>query len=149
MAISERIRFFRKKRGMTQKYLGLQAGFPAVNAEVRITQYETLGRSPRPELTEKIASALDISPLALKVPDIDTQLGLLHTLFALEDMYGLKIAEADGYPCLRVDLRHESSPIFLFKALRSWLDQSKKLEAGEITREEYDQWRYHFPECKR
>ena len=28
MAISERIRFFRNLKGMTQKYLGIQMGFP-------------------------------------------------------------------------------------------------------------------------
>ena len=29
MAIGERIRFFRNLKGMTQKYLGMQVGFPA------------------------------------------------------------------------------------------------------------------------
>lgn len=28
MAIGERIRFFRNLKGMTQKYLGMQVGFP-------------------------------------------------------------------------------------------------------------------------
>ena len=28
---------------------------------------------------------------------------LMHTLFALEDMYGLKIGEIDGELCLRLD----------------------------------------------
>ena len=27
----------------------------------------------------------------------------MHTLFALEDMYGLKIGEIDGEVCLRLD----------------------------------------------
>lgn len=146
MATSERIRYFRKKRGMTQKYLGIEAGLPQVSAEVRITQYETTGRSPRPDLTERIADVLNVSPLALNVPDIDTDLGLIHTLFALEDMYGLKITEIDGAPCLRINLHHDPSPISLFRMFNAWLEQSKKLESGEITKEEYDQWRYRFPE---
>lgn len=29
----------------------------------------------------------------LTVPDIDTYIGLMHTLFTLEDMYGLKFRE--------------------------------------------------------
>ena len=28
----------------------------------------------------------------------------------------------------------------------SWQAQAAKLEAGEITKEEYDQWRYRYPE---
>jgi len=32
------------------------------------------------------------------------------------------------------------------RMLFAWLEQAKKLEAGEITREQYDQWRYRYPE---
>ena len=41
MAIGERINFFRNMRGMTQKYLGMQVGFPEKSADVRLAQYET------------------------------------------------------------------------------------------------------------
>ena len=30
--------------------------------------------------------------------------------------------------------------------LCAWLEQAKKLETGEITKEQYDQWRYKYPE---
>ena len=50
-----------------------------------------------------MAHVFDVSPRALDVPDIDSYLGLMHTLFALEDMYGLKIGEIDGEVCLRLD----------------------------------------------
>lgn len=29
-----------------------------------------------------------------------------------------------------------------------WQKQSAKLQAGEITREEYDEWRYKYPELE-
>jgi len=29
--------------------------------------------------------------------------------------------------------------------LFAWLEQAKKLDAGEITKEEYDLWRYNYP----
>ena len=32
------------------------------------------------------------------------------------------------------------------KMLRAWLAEAKKLENGEITKEEYDEWRYKYPE---
>mgnify|MGYP002509053551 FL=1 len=35
MAIGERIRFFRNKKGVTQKYLGQVVGFPERSADVR------------------------------------------------------------------------------------------------------------------
>lgn len=27
-----------------------------------------------------------------------------------------------------------------------WRQEAARLEAGEITKEEYDRWRYHYPE---
>ena len=43
-----------------------------------------------------LAHALDVSPLALTGPDIDSDIGLMHTLFALEDTYGLRVEEVGG-----------------------------------------------------
>lgn len=53
MAISERIHFFRNLRGMTQKYLGLQLGFPDKSADVRMAQYETGSRTPKQILPQR------------------------------------------------------------------------------------------------
>ena len=93
MAIGERIHFFRILRGMTQKYLGMALGFPEKSADVRLAQYENGSRTPKADLTDALAQALDVSPHALSVPDIDSYVGLMHTLFTLEDRYGLKICE--------------------------------------------------------
>ena len=94
MAIGERIHFFRILRGMTQKYLGTIVGFPERSADVRLAQYETGTRKPKAELTAALAQALDVSPHALDVPDIDSYIGLMHTLFTLEDLYGLTVSES-------------------------------------------------------
>ena len=105
MAIGERIHFFRLLRGMTQKYLGMALGFPEKSADVRLAQYETGTRTPKSDLTAAMAKVLDVSPHALSVPDIDSYVGLMHTLFTLEDNYGLKVSETDGEVCLKVDVR--------------------------------------------
>ena len=34
----------------------------------------------------------------------------------------------------------------LHEMLWTWREQAAKLEAGEISQEEYDSWRYHYPE---
>ena len=46
---------------------------------------------------------MDVSPHALDVPDIDSYIGLMHTLFTLEDLYGLTVSESDEDICLKVD----------------------------------------------
>lgn len=145
MAIGERIHFFRNLRGMTQKYLGTLIGFPERSADVRLAQYESGTRTPKADLTAALAHALDVAPQALSVPDIDSQIGLMHTLFALEDVYGISIGEIDGEVCLRVNQDKGQPAQELLNMLSAWQEQSAKLAAGEITKEDYDRWRYHYP----
>ena len=146
MAIGERIHFFRLLRGMTQKYLGMALGFPEKSADVRLAQYETGSRTPKADLTAALAQVLDVSPHALSVPDIDSYVGLMHTLFTLEDNYGLKITQQDGELALQVDFRKNKDAARLHEMLWTWREQAAKLEAGEISQEDYDRWRYHYPE---
>ncbi len=120
MAISERINFFRNLRGMTQKFLGLQVGFPEKSADVRLAQYETGTRSPKADVTEALAKVLDVSPLALSVLDIYSYLGLMHTLFALENRYGLHVDEVDGEICLKIDVRKNRDAAELHQMLCAW-----------------------------
>ncbi len=146
MAIGERIHFFRILRGMTQKYLGTIVGFPERSADVRLAQYETGTRKPKAELTAALAQALDVSPHALDVPDIDSYIGLMHTLFTLEDLYGLTVSESDGEICLKVDTSKGKDAHELRKMLYAWKKQADKLSSEEISKDKYDEWRYHYPE---
>ena len=146
MAIGERIHFFRILRGMTQKYLGTIVGFPERSADVRLAQYETGTRKPKAELTAALAQALDVSPHALDVPDIDSYIGLMHTLFTLEDLYGLTVSESDGEICLKVDTSKGKDAHELRKMLYAWKEQADKLSSEEISKDKYDEWRYHYPE---
>ena len=130
---------------MTQKYLGMLVGFPERSADVRLAQYETGSRKPKAELTATLAQALDVSPQALDLPDIDSQIGLMHTLFALEDIYGLTIREREGEACLYISKDKGRVSLELLQMFNAWQEQAAKLSAGEISREEYDRWRYHYP----
>ncbi len=130
---------------MTQKYLGMLVGFPERSADVRLAQYETGSRKPKAELTAALAQALDVAPQALDIPDIDSQIGLMHTLFALEDIYGLTISETDGEVCLKISKDKGKAAEELLQMLTAWQEQAAKLTTEEISREEYDQWRYNYP----
>lgn len=145
MAIGDRIHFFRILRGMTQKYLGTIVGFPERSADVRLAQYETGTRKPKAELTAALAQALDVSPHALDVPDIDSYIGLMHTLFTLEDLYALTVSESNGEICLKVDTSKGKDAHELRKMLYAWKEQADKLSSEEISKDKYDQWRYHYP----
>lgn len=89
---------------------------------------------------------MEVSPHALAVPDIDSYVGLMHTLFTLEDRYGLKICECDGEIHLRVDVFQGKDATRLHEMLCAWGEQAAKLKSGEISKEDYDRWRYRYPE---
>ena len=145
MAIGQRIKFFRNRKGMTQKQLGEQLGFMGKTSDVRMAQYESEARVPKIDLVKQMSQIFDVNTHALTVPDIDTHIGLMHTLFALEDMYGIKIGEIDGEVCLRLDKSAGTTYTTMFDMFHAWQEQAEKLKSGEITQEEYDQWRYNYP----
>ena len=41
---------------------------------------------------------------------------------------------------------HEKEYQHLFEPFHTWQQMAAKLEAGEISQEEYDNWRYNYPE---
>ena len=147
MAIGERIRYFRNLRGMTQKYLGIAIGFTEKTAEVRMAQYEAGARTPKEKMIADFAHLLEVCPQALTIPDIESYVGLAHTLFTLEDLYGIKIKNLDGELCLTLD-RHSRSYSSMFDIFHAWQQESEKLQNGEITKEEYDAWRYTYPKIE-
>ena len=148
MAIGERIHYFRMLRGFTQKYLGKMLGFSDSQADVRIAQYEKGTRSPKEKYLNALAQILEVSPHALDVPDIDSNIGLMHTLFTLEDTRGLKIGEIDGELCFRLDKSTGMDYVELYDMLYQWFQQEQKLQSGEITKDQYDQWRYTYPQME-
>ena len=145
MAIGERIRFFRNLRGMTQRYLGTVVGFPEKTADIRMAQYESGSRTPKADLTESLAGVLGVSPLALSVPDIDSYLGLMHTLFTLEDRYGLTIEKTENGVSIYADPKKGTDAAELSEMLNAWAEQSEKYHNGDINRDDYDKWRYNYP----
>ncbi len=146
MAIGERIRFIRKKHNMTQKYLGLKLGFGEKNADSRVAQYENGRREPREDMLVDIANILQVSTLALDSPNLDDHIRLMHTLFTIEDIYGLTIERINGKLCLVPDESRPECFTGLYGCLNEWNEIKEKLKNGEITEGQYDEWRYNYPE---
>jgi transcriptional regulator with XRE-family HTH domain len=145
MAIGERIKFLRNLRGMTQKYLGMKIGFSESTSEVRMAQYENGARTPKEKMVADFAYELGVNPHALTVPDIDTDIGLMHTLFTLEDLRGLTVGEIDGEVCLRLDKSKGLIYVGMLEMLMAWQREAERFKSDEITKDDYDHWRYNYP----
>ena len=69
----------------------------------------------------------------------------MHTLFTLEDVYGLTVSETAGEVCLKVNKDKGKEAYELLQMLYAWKEQADKLSAGEISKDDYDRWRYYYP----
>ncbi|HEM1813808.1 TPA: helix-turn-helix transcriptional regulator [Listeria monocytogenes] len=147
MAIGDNIRKFRKLKGMTQKELGLALGFDEKTADIRIAQYESGTRKPKEDMINDLSKIFDIRTDALTTPNIDSYVGLMHTLFSIEDTYGLKIIDGDDGISLKLD-KNSKSFHTLYDSFLSWQKEAEKFENEEITLEEYNHWRFNYPKVE-
>lgn len=51
----------------------------------------------------------------------------------------------EGEVCLRIDPRSGADAAKLHEMLYAWRQAAAMLDSGEISREEYDRWRYFYP----
>lgn len=138
MKIGERLKKFRTASGLSQKQLADKSGM----SEPAIRNYELGNRYPSDMQLEKVAGALGINPLAIADPDFDSYHGLIHALFQLEDLYGLKPQISDGQVVLAFDVKPTDT---IAGDLRLWNKELESFTGGTVTQEEYDLWRYSFP----
>lgn len=93
MGVGFNIRNIRILRGMTQKELGMKAGFSASTADVRIRQYESEKMVPKEDKLKAIAKALDVDVCAFTDHAITSDCDIMHIFFELENNFGLKVGK--------------------------------------------------------
>ena len=123
MTVGQRIKRIRQHRGMTQKQLGILLGFPENTADVRIAQYESGTRTPKAEVIKKLTDLLSVSPTVFSHNICCSRDDFMQSIFWLEERKG----GGDIYVCLR-----------------EWETMKNKYEAGEISAEEYFQWKLTY-----
>lgn len=137
MKIGEKIRKFRTEKGLSQKELAKMAGL----SEPAIRNYELGNRTPSDKQIDAIAGALDISPFAISDPDIESYIGVMHTLFALEEEYDATLVCEPGATYITFPAGSD-----LRSRLSDWGEVFSKLKDGSMTKEEYEEWKNTYPE---
>ena len=84
--------------------------------------------------------------MALQIPDIDSDLGFIHTLFAIEDIHGIRAEKQGDEVHLIFDGSKRTMDESIFAMLSAWAEQSETLRCRKLSKEQYDHWRYTFPE---
>lgn len=139
MGVGERIRRYRKAGGYTQKGLAEEIGV----TESAIRNYELGLRTPSKYQLEAIARALDVAPESLEDIGPESARGALEMAFRLEGEMGFRPVETEGGIGIAVDPKAESSQK-LSQALRAWKRMRERLEAGEVSEDEYEAWKASF-----
>lgn len=144
MALGDRIRYFRKWRGLTQQELGEAVGFSKGSADVRIGQYESNAKKPREETLLALANALGVNVDALLAPDISSKDRIMQTLFQLEDELGFYIDKEQSYYCISLNSSHPRYAE-MKELLAEWYDAYMRYRKSRFDPIEYDKWRYRYP----
>lgn len=84
MSLGSNLKQIRFHINKTLKELGQGLGFPFGSADVRIAQYESNKKKPKKDVIESLAYGLDVSEMAIDIPDIESVYGAMYTLFQLE-----------------------------------------------------------------
>ena len=132
--VGENIRRYRKARELSIVRLAERVGM----TEGAIRHYESGIRTPGEDQLRKIALALDVSPKMLEDHKITSARDLVGALLQLEDEFGL-VPDESG----RINPRAARAPKASI-AIKAWGDKRQQLMAGEITQEEYDDWKSNF-----
>ena len=142
MTVGDKIRKIRTFRGMTQKELGLAVGFEEKGADNRIAQYETNYRVPKRELLDKIAEALRVDRQNFYTIAPGSAEDFMRTFFWLDE-------DSPGsirlFQLVRNPGKTGASYGLVDEFMREWLLRQQELHAGEITREEYFEWKINWP----
>lgn len=137
MSTGEKIKHYRKLRGLYQGELAEKVGL----TEGAIRHYESGARTPKPSQVGDIAKALGVSPLALKDYGVESAKDLLALMLQLEDEFG--IAPSDDGSSFMIDPKAPNAPK-LAQVMKAWAAKRKELVSGEISEEEYRDWKSRF-----
>lgn len=139
MGVGERIRRCRKAGGYTQRGLAEEVGV----TESAIRNYELGLRTPSESQLETIARALDVAPESLADVGPESARGALEMVFRLEGEMGFRPVETEGGIGIAVDPKVKGSQK-LSQDLRAWARMRERLEAGEVSEDEYESWKASF-----
>jgi len=132
----KQIRLFRK---LTQKELAIMSGL----TDAAIRNYELGNRSPNKEQLRKIADALNCDISALIDHEPNSIFEIMHIIFDYEKEMKLRpLIDGTTSALLSHDMNFND---FLVE----WDEMRKKHYNGEITDEEFEDWKLSFPKKTR
>ena len=133
----------------------------SVLTENRIAQYETNYRTPKKELLNQIAKALHVNSLNFYVEVSGSAEDIMQTFFWMDGLNPntVNLFQMTKNPELDTEVQYKDSdnwtahtPVGIFlnynlvnQFLEEWLTRKTELKNGQITKQEYFEWKLNFP----
>ncbi|MBQ7535437.1 MAG: helix-turn-helix transcriptional regulator [Stomatobaculum sp.] len=150
MAVGDRIKRARNFRGLTQRELGIAAGLDERSADIRIAQYESGTRTPKEDLLRRIAEVLDVNYRSLYEPTLYAAEDIMYSLFELDEYYPhtsqYEITDTSDPDSPEIHMALSFRNHLLDGFLKEWQLRKQQLADGEITQEEYLEWKLNWPQ---
>lgn len=132
---AKKVKALREELGLTQKEVAERAGL----TESAYRAYELGDRKPKLGALEKLAKVFGVKTEYLSTPGFRNQEEFVYALMDCEDLFGFEPREIDGTAAIVPGPNAEGDGFARF--LQSWCDTRQKLDAQEITSDEYDKWK--------
>ena len=148
MTLGDKIKKYRKLKGMTQKELGEAIGFPSSTADSRIRKYEGNHMAPKADIRNKLAETLDVDISAISDIRIKDYSDVMQILFYFEEEFGMNIDRNEKTTTLIFD-NNDINNKLLSSYLYTWFNQKNSIQntsnsySDEIL--EYKKWEARFP----
>ena len=126
------------------KELGMMVGFDEKTADVRIAQYESSARTPKKDMRDKLAKALEINPRYFYDSDLYSVEDIMFLLFELDGVHKLELTPFKDGTRTRVNVHFDYNLVDDF--LVDWLEKKQALADGAITKQEYTEWILNWPQ---
>ncbi|MBQ6638648.1 MAG: helix-turn-helix transcriptional regulator [Lachnospiraceae bacterium] len=145
MTVGEKIKYYRNLNGLTQKELGKKALGPIGDSALRIYKYENNVMAPKANYRESIAEALNVDKEALSDIDVQSDADIMHILFLLEEIRGLRVHKENGKIFLDFDEPDENNNNEqLLTYLNIWESAASKETDSSEKKREYELWKGRF-----
>ena len=135
---SRKIKKLREKRQLTQKQLAALSDI----GESALRSYELGDCEPKKEVLERIAMAQRVRPEYLSAPEFGPSMEFFYAILESDELYGYTITEINGRPAITGGLMTVGMTFDGF--FRDWDKIKKRLDAKDITREEYEDWKQTY-----
>lgn len=167
MELGDKIKRIRTFRGLTQRELGLRLGYGTSNADVRIAQYESGYRVPKKETLLELAKVLEVNPINFITYVSGSAEDIMQSFFWLEEanpgfinLFQLtrnsgkcNASEDTAVRYNDSDLWHAHAPMGMWfdngrinGFMQDWYGMKKMLKNGEVTEEDYFEWKVRWPD---